>query len=154
MRLIAKNSIRFRSNKQQINYEDGERIAPKHEYIVKTYFSGQVLEERAFKTKSINRNTKIDKRKIKNSYNEMKELIIDTKNSVNEIRELVGVLSKIRDVKKDKESHIELLVEVLNPQKDDVDIEGDIHENKSESTDDIKEKVKKIKKIARKKKNG
>ena len=153
MTWIAKRNIKFRSNKAQINYEEGARISPKHEYIVKTYFSGQILEESVFKVKSINRNNKIDKRKIKNSYNEMKELIIDTKNSVNEIRELVGVLSKIRDVKKDKdkESHIELLVEVLNPQKVDVDIEGNIHENKSESNDDIKEKVKKIKKIARRK---
>jgi hypothetical protein len=76
----------------------------------------------------------------------MKELILDTKNSVNEIRELVGVLSKIRDVKKDKESHIELLVEVLAPQKEEVDIEGKILENKTEGQK-ISNKIKKLRKL-------
>ena len=153
MTWIARRNIKFRSNKAQVNYEEGARISPKHEYIVKTYFSGQILEESVFKTKSISRNVKIDKRKINNSYNEMKEMIIDTKNSVNEIRELVSTLSKIRDVKKDKESHVELLVEVLSPQKDDVDIEGDISENKTEGPQ-IKDKIKKLKRAIKEKNNG
>ena len=122
-------------------------------YLVGEYLSYFNIKEDL--VRHINRNNKIDKRKTKSSYDEMKEMILDTKTSVNEIRELVGVLSKIRDVKKDKdkESHIELLVEVLAPQKEEIDIEGKISENKTEGPQ-IKDKIKKLKKVIKEKKNG
>ena len=145
---IAMKNIKFRSNREQVNYEVGNKILPKHEYIVKTYFSGQILEERVpWIRPQIPVARTVGRR---NPLDGVMEIVEETRNSVDELKKMTRKLSEIRG--QDDIEHIPMTVEdVFVPSEQKTEVEGDIFENKSESTDDIKEKIKKIKNIAGKK---
>ena len=140
---LAMKNIKFRSNREQVNYEVGDKILPKHEHIVKTYFSGLILEERVPwirpqvpVARTVNRRNHLDG---------MMEIVEETRNSVDELKRMTRKLSEIRG--QEDIEHIPMIVEeVFVPSEQETEVEGNVIENKTEGPK-ISNKIKKLRKL-------
>lgn len=139
--LIAKSNIKFRSYGELFNYNPGDKILPKHEHMVKFYYSGQVVDENLIRFDLLNLNEKPENQVvfIKDSDNDVIE-DIDNLNISTTIEEKCG--------KKDM-SQITIDNIPIVPKDDTIQMTGSVGESTSEGPD-IKHKVGKINKV----KNG
>jgi hypothetical protein len=148
--LKARTNISFRSCGKLSTYQPGDVINELHEHIVKTHFSGQVIEERMFKIKSANiyvntgqknaiRNALDEVRDLRDSLKSTNELLIDLKNSITEKPAEPIVVS-------DKLEIITIAVDNVTVPKEDIESTGDFGDDVSKGTS-IKHKVSKLKKV-------
>lgn len=135
----AKSDIIFRSNGQIISYKSGDTVSPLHLHFLKTYYSGQIIDEKYYINPiiPINKKSNITVNRfdeLKKSIDSTKDLVLSLKNSIENSKESI----------KERTSTIEPVIP-----KEKIQSEGLFGEQVSKGSS-IKSKVKKLKSMEKK----
>lgn len=139
MEIKAKSNIKFRSSGQIISYKAGDTISPLHLHFLKTYYSGQIIEETQYTNPIVPLNKKSNK--IANKFDDLKESLDITKNLLLSIKDKLETPDKITEKKTS-------IIEPVIP-KEEIKSEGSFGEQVSKGSC-IKSKIKKIRSLEKK----